>query len=60
MNANDNNNEKHADPEHHTLDRKEGCPQKSDKGDQVKHNPCPDVGDLHVDLIVFDHLIKYL
>jgi hypothetical protein len=35
MNTDNHNNEKHAYPDHHTLNRKEGCPEKSDKRDQV-------------------------
>jgi hypothetical protein len=56
--ADNNDNEKHADPEHHTLYGKEGRPEKSDERDQIKHDPCPKIGELHVDLILIDHLIK--
>jgi hypothetical protein len=35
MNADDHDDEKEADPEHYTLNRKEGCPEKPDERDQV-------------------------
>jgi hypothetical protein len=35
MNADNHDNEEQADPDHHTLDRKEGRPEKTDERDQV-------------------------
>jgi hypothetical protein len=58
MNTDDNDNKKHAHPEHNTLYRKKSCPEKTHERDQVKHDPCPEIRELHVDLILIDHLIK--
>ena len=44
----DNDNEKKADPEHHTLRREECCPEQDNEGDQVKNDPCPEAGQFHI------------
>jgi hypothetical protein len=60
INTDDHDNEKQAHPEHDSCYRKEGCPEKSNERDEIKHDPGPKFGELHVDLILIDHLIKYL
>jgi hypothetical protein len=60
VNADDHDNDKHADPEHNTLNRKKSRPENSNERDQVKHDPGSNFRDLHVDQLLIDQLIKYL
>jgi len=59
MNTDDHDNKKQAHPEHHSLHREEGSPEKANERDQVKHDPGSKFWELHVDHLLIDHLLKY-